>query len=306
MHFRMPVLLLVLVLSTANFGVLVSRARAEEKLCPNGYIKTVIPGTSRVVCVLNKSGSGNSNSTGGRDGRTSRRSSDPGYFWKKPTKPKVFSSDREWWSNTRRGWSPDQAYDLPTQDPCFGITDPADYVECQSIPWLGTEYESDDDRSTDMEISPTEAAQQVISKLDLTAASPRFGPNRKHHDLPFDTAVGYPVWLWVEGVTTSDEVVATAGSLTVRLSVRLEKVMWDLGDGKVLRCDRGSTWRPGRTPGEASPTCGHVYREPGVYTVRATSHWTISWSAGGESGQLPHSIPVERQLEVGEVHVLVR
>lgn len=263
--------------------------------CDEGEIEVLSP-TRGEVCIIDES-----EEVKGKEDR-SKGSQSSENVWVKPKKPGG-KEPRSWWEKKNRGWSLEDSYDLPTQDPCFGITDPIAYVECQSIPWLENE---DTENPPVVVVTPEQAAQKVIAKLKFTAADPQVGPNRDHHDLPFDTAVGYPLWLWTSGGTTSDSVTESVGPLTVAVSIQLDKVTWKLGDGSTLRCDKGTKWRKGMTPGKRSPTCGHVYKKPGKYTIEATSHWTISWTAGGESGTMPYSITADRPLEVGEIHVLVR
>lgn len=228
-------------------------------------------------------------------------STDPGPVWRKPGVPNDnrvrltddLPDDRSKWN-----WY-EIMYYSETQSPCWGIDDPNEYLECQIAPWV----EAEDPTVT---MTPEEAVESVVTHLDFVAAMPHLGPNRTHHSFPFDTAVGYPVWLWASGGTDSKSVSETAGGLNVSISIRLSSVVWELGDGTRIRCNKGIPWRLGTTAGRPSPTCGHVYTQPGAYTVVATSNWELTWAAGGESGTIDHSIPVRHPFEVGEIHVLVR
>lgn len=264
-----------------------------EKVCPAGSIKKVVLGTGEIICVA-------------RERSDEGVSTDPDlYRWRKPGLPDDSTVRKK--SNlpsNKDEWTWDEAmYYKQTQDPCWGINDPGRYLECQTTPWVNSEENSNDEPPS---VIPEEAAQQVIAKLRFTAATPQAGPNRDHHDFPFDTAVGYPVWLWTNAGTTSDSVTESVGPITVSISISLDKVVWDMGDGTTLRCDKGTKWRHGIAPGKKSPTCGHVYKTPGKYTIEATSHWVITWDAGGQTGSVPYSITADRPFEVGEIHVLVR
>lgn len=226
---------------------------------------------------------------------------DPGTNWRKPGIPDTarvrdpddLPDDRSQWN-----WH-EIMYYSETQSPCWGIEDPEEYLECQVAPWA----EADNPPPA---LTPQEAVEAVVAQLDFTAATPELGPNRKHHTLPFDTAVGYPIWLWAKGGTKSMAVSETVDGTNVSISIRLTSVEWSMGDGTTLRCDRGTAWRAGIAAGSRSPTCGHVYEYPGSYTVVATSHWELDWIAGGQSGTMNHNISATRQFDVGEIHVLIR
>ncbi|GAB3762670.1 hypothetical protein BKA15_006005 [Microlunatus parietis] len=278
-----PFVLAILCLTFLGPGVV--DAKAEDRPCPNGTYKRVHSKTGEVTCVA---------------GTRQPDRDNGGDSWTKPgvpddsdvRTPDELPEDRSEWT-----WSEVMYYSDP-QPQCWGINDPAAYVECQATQWATAELTYEE--------FVEEIAQEVISRIRFTAATPMLGPDRTQHGYPFDTAVGFPIWLWTEGGTESDSVVERSGPLTVSVSVRLTEVAWDLGDGTKLRCNRGTSWRPGIPAGKPSPSCGHIYTSPGVYNVVATSRWELAWSAGGESGVTNHTIAVRRTFEVGEIHVLVR
>lgn len=260
-----------------------------------------------VVCSNRLDGDpGGSTTTGGK---SSRKSGGDHHIpqWRKPGKPKQWPKAPD-----EAGWKPEEGYKLDTQDPCYGITDPAMYAQCQAIPWLGGDTEVNNDDGDDgepplVQITAAQAAQQVIAQLEFTAAQPGVAPNRRTHGLPFDSAVGYPVWLWAEGGTRRDSVTEAVGPYTVQVSVKLASVTWNLGDGTKMRCDTGTKWtKNNHEPAEPSPTCGHRYQRTGHYTISATSTWTINWTAGGQSGSQEFSITADRPWEVGELQVVTR
>ena len=157
-------------------------------------------------------------------------------------------------------------------------------------------------------ITPAEAAATAIARVRFTSASPGAGPNRGINKLPFDVAVGYPVWLWAEGGTTAartatDEV----GGRSVRLTVGFDRVTWDMGDGsRLLTCGVGTKWGPASKTGATSPTCGYSYERMGEYTITATTHWRIDWVVDGVSGSQEYALAQRRSWSVGELQVLVR
>ena len=81
-----------------------------------------------------------------------------------------------------------------------------------------------------------------------------------------------------------------------------------MGDGTTITCRRMTPYTKGTKPGAASPTCGHTYTWPslpdGNYTITATSHWTITWTALGYNGTIPLTRTAQRDLPVGELHSL--
>lgn len=118
------------------------------------------------------------------------------------------------------------------------------------------------------------------------------------------TVVGMPVWLWVDepSRTTWGPATITAGGMT--LTARVQSVTWDMGDGTILTCGKGTEWESGMG-GDPSPTCGHTYDEQGSYTIRARAHWVARWAGYGQSGMIPVTLSTTRVLNVGEVQVIV-
>lgn len=118
------------------------------------------------------------------------------------------------------------------------------------------------------------------------------------------TVVGMPVWLWVDEPSRTTWGPATISAGGVTLTARVHSVTWDMGDGTTLTCGKGTEWKRGMG-GDPSPTCGHTYEEQGSYTIRARSHWVATWSGYGQSGTIPVTLSSSRQLDVGEVQVIV-
>lgn len=62
-------------------------------------------------------------------------------------------------------------------------------------------------------------------------------------------------------------------------------------------------------PGDESPNCGHVYEVPslpdGDYTITATAHWNVEWSALGFSGTLTGQSVATRDVPVGELQAVL-
>ena len=79
-----------------------------------------------------------------------------------------------------------------------------------------------------------------------------------------------------------------------------------MGDGQVVVCQGPGTPYLDSYGRRSSPTCGHTYTRQGRYTVRATSHWVISWAGIGQSGTIPLDLTNTVNLTIGEVQVLTQ
>ncbi|WP_342371883.1 hypothetical protein PCC79_11430 [Propioniciclava soli] len=120
--------------------------------------------------------------------------------------------------------------------------------------------------------------------------------------------VGYPLWLWVDGQDRLDATSSTAGIPLALHAVR-ERVVFAMGDGKSITCTSMSPLPSGTKPGTPSPDCGYVYEgaslPEGSYTVTASSHWSVAWSALGYSGTVPVVVSASRELPVGELQAVI-
>ena len=56
----------------------------------------------------------------------------------------------------------------------------------------------------------------------------------------------------------------------------------------------------------SSPDCGHTYTRQGKYTVRATSHWVVTWSGIGQAGTIPLDLTQATDVTIGEAQVLTQ
>lgn len=161
-------------------------------------------------------------------------------------------------------------------------------------------------------VDPEEIAREVIARLSFPDATPVFGPDPSVNQIaPGKLVVGFPYWMSVAGETTRS-VSETAQGLTLRMDARRAKVVYSMGDGTSLTCTRTLAW-PGEAGGHdgrgiplPSPVCGHAYATTGSVRVTATVHWEVTWHGGGQSGVVPLSFTDSLDLEVVEVHTVVR
>lgn len=159
-------------------------------------------------------------------------------------------------------------------------------------------------------ISPEEAAWQIVRSIQFEPVSigmaPKVNPEWGHRR----TYVGLPVWLWAADTTSlnfgTHSIAETIGGLTMSLEGQVDRVVWDMGDGTSVTCGAGTPYSTALGPVD-SPTCGHRYKQTsenqpnGMYTVTATSYWTVAWSGGGQSGTINFELSSSTEVEVREL-----
>lgn len=155
-------------------------------------------------------------------------------------------------------------------------------------------------------------AQTAISQLNLTAATP-------HLSADPNTAVGLPVWMWVDQSPRSTGPVsttATAGATSVTAVATLAGIDWSMGPaGAVVSCAGPGTPAPAGPifHGNNSPDCGYSYAlrslpertgGTGKWPVTATAVWNITWFGGGQTGGQGLRLTSTTAVEVGELQAV--
>jgi hypothetical protein len=109
--------------------------------------------------------------------------------------------------------------------------------------------------------------------------------------------------------TTGLSLSAPVAGTTLELTVRLDKIVYDPGDGgKPVVCwDAGSEptkWESKHQDGKVA--CSHQYVHRGDYTITATSSLSAHWSAAGGTvhGWVEAEVARARSIHIGEVQVL--
>lgn len=172
------------------------------------------------------------------------------------------------------------------------------YIECQLTA-------NEDDGTIGLWVEPRASAEQLarmlLARIQFRPIDIGLAP--KGADAV--ALVGMPVWLWVDdpSSTTYGPATITAGGMS--LTAKVTSVGWVMGDGAEFVCGKGTEWKKGMG-GDPSPTCGHTYSQRGTYTVRATTHWVAHWTGYGLSGDIPFQLTRTRQLEVGELQVIIK
>ncbi|MBO4210774.1 hypothetical protein GSF22_32990, partial [Micromonospora echinofusca] len=135
---------------------------------------------------------------------------------------------------------------------------------------------------------PYELARIAFARLTLEPPHVGVAPRRRNGP----GLVGLPVWMWTIGEDrTPDPASASDRGLTVTITAKATKTVWDLGNGEKRTCTGAGTpySTSGDRAGDRSPDCGYDegYPEPGRYTIVATTHWVATWrSSSGESGEI--------------------
>ena len=203
---------------------------------------------------------------------------DPGTRPATPAKPDTDSSDN-------------------SSDKCVQVRTVTGMVGC----------EGDHNGVTRVVTPPSEAEVRVA--LHLPDPTPRFGPDPSANEWKM-LAVGYPIWLWTDPPTHLSAT-ATHDGLTMTLTADWTSTSFDMGDDHTVTCTRTTEYPEHPTRyGTPSPTCGYTYQtrsKPGHdYTVAATTHWDVTWSTAGHTGNLTTTYTGRRTLPVGELQAVVK
>jgi hypothetical protein len=146
-------------------------------------------------------------------------------------------------------------------------------------------------------------ANQVRAELPLRLDPPQTAP-------PARGITGLPTWVWVNAAQFRPVTATrTAGPLSVTVTATPTSLTIDPGDGQREACTgAGVPWHAGAHASDPG-ACTHTYTDTsasqpgGVYTLRATVSWRISWSAtNGQSGTLPAvQLANQKQLTVQQL-----
>lgn len=227
----------------------------------------------------------------------------------------------DWWSNSRQCYvslDPDQEPQTPMLPGawylCKVYTDLSDENDnCSPIRGCGsvdtTRFYSVDPPPGIITYSPAQAAQELIASFELTGIEVGLAPNP---NVPGSrTYVGVPIWMWASNPTETNfgpyERTETRGGVSVTASASVSSVLWNMGDGTTVTCGSGGTPYNANLGFTTSPTCGHLYAQTsagqpgGRYPITATSQWTVTWNAAGQTGSQNVTTVSESSIEVREL-----
>ncbi|MDG4807156.1 hypothetical protein O7634_10380 [Micromonospora sp. WMMD1120] len=136
---------------------------------------------------------------------------------------------------------------------------------------------------------PEELARRALASIKLLPAPLGVAPRKRVGP----GLVGLPVWMWSEQSTAYFGPIGARASdrgVTVEITALVDRIVWDMGNGDTVTCDdAGTEYKSrGERAGRTSPDCGYDkgYQKAGTYRVTATTHWTVTWRGGGESGEI--------------------
>jgi hypothetical protein len=121
--------------------------------------------------------------------------------------------------------------------------------------------------------------------------------------------IGLPTWLWIDGADAHSwgpiTRTASAGGVTVTATAKVDRVVWDMGDGNTVTCrNKGTVWSRALGAGD-SPTCGYRYTRRGPRTITATTFWEVDWSGAGQSGTITFDMSGSRDVNVVELRAVI-
>ncbi|PJM80626.1 hypothetical protein CH313_26930 [Streptomyces sp. TSRI0384-2] len=97
---------------------------------------------------------------------------------------------------------------------------------------------------------------------------------------------------------------ASAGSVPVTATARVDRLVWNMGEGRAT-CHRPGTQCTADQGKAPSSDCGHRFERPGEYPEIGTARWNIDWTAtGGDGGALTESRTTELVADLRETQVL--
>lgn len=157
---------------------------------------------------------------------------------------------------------------------------------------------------------PEELARRALASIRLLPPRVAVAPRKSKGP----GLVGLPVWMWAspgDNYFGPLRASATDRGLTVSIGAKVDRIVWDMGNGRRVTCIGPGTPYSATGPraGKTSPDCGYHagYPKAGTYRVSATTYWTVTWRGGGESGEIPQTrnsgtVPIQ----INELQVVTR
>ena len=289
-------------------GTMPSAAAADPPIsCPPGTVPS--PRTGQCIIVVTEPGGGAGGGGGGGGGGGAQPVVLPTCTWTLtlPSKEVPCSSSDGWWVQNQQCYAKAADPQPPFSDPAWGGRTTGQIYLCTRrdpvlvgvsfFIWLATPPNG-------APPDPRILAQQAMASMQLRAINIGLVPEPVAGSVGL---VGMPNWMWVDAPTDNTwgpiTRSASAAGYTVTATAKVSQVNWDMGDGQVVSCGAGTAYQDsfGR---QSSPTCGHTYTRQGSYTVRATSHWVITWSGIGQSGTITMDLTDSVPVTIGEAQVV--
>lgn len=306
----------VLVLTCAVVALTSTPARADGVTCSNGEVYDQRTGTC-VVVATDEGGGGNRH-----DPPPTQPAADHGGTGQdqpvcrahnvstQKFDPVPCRSSQGYWSNDRqcyiRPMRPPPAKSSPLWE---GHTDGAVY-ECSRTAGQVTVsarfWSETAPAAPAAPPDPAVVARTVVTQMQLRAITIGMAPEDAAGRIGI---VGVPAWMWVadRNAHSYGPMVrsASVGGTSVTATAKVDRIVWAMGDGGVVTCRSAGVPFADGDGGRESPDCGYTYTRQGRYTVRATSHWTVTWTSNsGAGGTIPLDFTASRLLDVGEIQVV--
>jgi hypothetical protein len=175
----------------------------------------------------------------------------------------------------------------PASDPIWDGRNPADggAVYWQYCPYGGGAAEDDYFQAYLATPPPGQPAQETPGQI-----AAEMEKNLQLYGVAIDSApahggvglVGLPVWLWTGSAMQLPPETVTVGDVSVTMTARIGRVIWNLGDGgSGFSCADDTTPYRAQDGVTATPVCGRFagYSVAGDYTVTATAVWGVTWTS---------------------------
>ena len=158
-------------------------------------------------------------------------------------------------------------------------------------------------------------ARQAVASLTLPEVNPIVQPDPQWNEWKA-YVLGDGLWIWTESPNKLHTTVTQQG-ITIEITAVRDNIVFDMGDGKQVTCTHTTKYQP--LPDDHfgpwdSPDCGYTYRKlpktknPSYpqdwcreYTMTATAHWTITWSALDATGKIPMTRTQTKRLPIIEL-----
>jgi hypothetical protein len=216
-----------------------------------------------------------------------------------------------WWSNDRDCYVSLADPQPPKSDPRWEGHRTGAIYECYSPALVGsrmyTFWSASSPAGPAAPPDPRVLALRAIATMRLRAIGIGIVPEARAGSIGI---VGLPTWMWVAnpGQHTWGPITRTASSsgYSVTAAAKVQRVVWAMGDGTTVTCTERGTPYADSFGKRSSPDCGHIYTRQGTYTVRATSHWLVTWAGIGQRGTIPLDFTRTGVITMGEAQVLIR
>ncbi|WP_430786855.1 hypothetical protein [Actinoplanes sp. G11-F43] len=157
---------------------------------------------------------------------------------------------------------------------------------------------------------PEELARRALATITLKGADIGMAPQQNGAGLVY-----LPVWMWTTVTPNTWGPIGASASdsgLTVTITAKAERIVWDMGDGHSVTCTSPGTKFTAGNGGKQSPTCGYTYAKPsrdragGKYRVTATTFWRVDWAGGGSTGVINTDRTASTTVQIDELQVVNR